>query len=150
MHRSNSPQLFEEEQWLLMVFLLSDTQAWINEQQRHLLQLVPLPGKKKLLRNTYYVTAASLAHIAERHYVKTNRHPGTGKFTIPVPEILACLRDLADAPTLPIPGSPHLQRSGDAGRTIGYDKLGNQTRYVTVLTDTGGRVVTAFPGKIHT
>jgi hypothetical protein len=102
---------FNEEAWLKLIFLLSDTQDWLNEMVSGAVMQVPMNNKKRLFRKTYYITISSLAHILERHYYKIPRHPDSGKFTIPIPEILSHLRDIS-----------------------------------SVLTDSGGRITTAFPG----
>jgi hypothetical protein len=89
----NTPP-FNEEAWIKLIFLLSDTQDWLNQLASGALMQVPMKNRKRLLRKTYYLPLASLSHILERHHYKIPRHPGTGKFTIPVPEILSYLRDI--------------------------------------------------------
>jgi hypothetical protein len=32
---------------------------------------------------------------------------------------------------------------------IGYDKAGQPINIITILTDAGGKIITAFPGKIN-
>ena len=140
--------LFDEEQWLKFVFFLGDTSKWIDEQQRLLFQLAPVEGTKKLHRKTFYLTAAAFAHIIERHYYKIQRHPCTAKFTIPVVDILACLRDSSSLATESLKGTINLQRILDTNRIIGYDRSGHNTSVITVITDPGGRIITAFPGHI--
>lgn len=140
--------LFDEEQWLKLIFLLGDTSKWIDEQQRLLLQFAPVEGSKKLHRKTFYLTAAAFAHIIERHYHKIQRHPCTAKFIIPVIDILACLRDSSSLPIEIVKGSINLQRILDTNRIIGYDRSGQNTSVVTVITDPGGRIITAFPGRV--
>lgn len=139
---------FDEEQWLKLVFFLADTSKWIDEQQRLLFQLVPVDGSKKLHRKTFYLSAAAFAHIIERHYYKIQRHPCTAKFTIPIMDILACLRDSSFQSTEVVKGTINLQRVLDTDRIIGYDRSGQNTSVVTVITDPGGRIITAFPGRV--
>jgi len=140
--------LFDEEQWLKLIFFLGDTAKWIDEQQRLLFQLVPVNGSEKLHRKTFYLSAAAFAHIIERHYYKIQRHPCTAKFTIPVIDILTCLRDSSSLPSEIVTGTINLQRILDANQIIGYDRLGQNTSVVTVITDPGGNIITAFPGLI--
>ncbi|TXJ27623.1 MAG: hypothetical protein E6Q24_07245 [Chitinophagaceae bacterium] len=45
--------LFDEEQWLKLIFLLGDTSKWIDEQERLLLQLAPVDSSKKLHRKHF-------------------------------------------------------------------------------------------------
>jgi len=108
----------------------------------------PIKNKKRLLRKTYYLTVSSLAHILERHFYKIPRHPETSKFTIPVPEILSYLRDISAEPGIPIAGSLDLRRVVNVGKVIGFGRDQLPTTYISVLTDSGGRITTAFPG-IH-
>jgi hypothetical protein len=142
----NSP-LFDEEEWLRLLFLLNDTQCWLNELVKNAVFQVPIEGRRKLFRKTYYLTVTSLAHIMERHYYKVMRHPNTGKFTIPVPLLLSYIRDAASEPTSPVPGSLNFQRVIEASQTIGFDREQKPTKVITVLTEIGGRVITAFPGR---
>ena len=75
---------FNESAWIKLVFLLADTQAWLDELSSGALQQPPLENKHKLHRKTYHLGIAAMAHILEWHYYKIPRHPGTGKFHIPV------------------------------------------------------------------
>jgi hypothetical protein len=142
---SNQPP-FNEEAWLKLIFLLSDTQNWLNEIVSEAFMQLPMNNKKRLFRKTYYITISSLAHILERHYYKIPRHPDSGKFTIPISEILSHLRDISSEPGTPIPGSLDLQRMVNVHNVIGFDRNQLPTTYITVLTDSGGRIMTAFPG----
>jgi hypothetical protein len=139
---------FDESAWIKLIFLLSDTQDWLNELANGALMQVPMKNRKRLLRKTYYVSVSALAHILQRHYFKIPRHPETSKFTIPVPEILSYLRDLSAETGVPVAGSLNFRRTVDVHRTIGFDKDQLPTSHITVLTDSGGRIITAFPG-IH-
>ena len=139
---------FNEEQWLKMLFLISDTQTWLNELVRGIIFQLPIEDKKKLFRKAFYLTAPVLAHILERHYYKIQRYPGIGKFTIPVIDILSYLRDAFREPTTPVLGTLNIQRVIDKGIVIGFDKNGHSTNILTVITDSSGRIITAFPGYI--
>ena len=144
---STDPQPgFNESQWLKLLFLLADTQTWIDEMAREAFAQLPVPDKKKCLRKTYYLTAPAMAHIIERHYYKINRHPQAGKFHIPVTEIVQLIRDASILPVSPVPGSLNFQRTLQTENTIGYDKDGRLTSAITILTDPAGRIITAFPG----
>jgi len=143
----NSPP-FNEEAWIKLIFLLSDTQDWLNELANGAVMQVPMKNRKRLLRKTYYLTVSSLAHILERHFYKIPRHPETGKFTISVPEILSYLRDISAEPGTSIAGSLNFRRTVNVGKIVGFDQDQLPTAFITVLTDSGGRILTAFPG-IH-
>lgn len=142
----NSTETFNEAEWLRLLFLLNDTDTWLQEMERRLLYQLPLDCKSKLLRKTYYLSVSSLAHILEKHYYKISRHPGCGKFTISIPEIVQFIREAFHAQTSPACSSPNFQRSMDTGTVIGYTREGIDTTFITVITDPGGEVLTAFPG----
>ncbi len=139
---------FNEEQWLNILFLISDTQTWLDEVQTNLLYELPVKNRKKLLCKAHYLTAAALAHILERHYYRIQRYPNAGKFTIPVATIVACIRDTIEQPVAQVPNSVNLQRVLDTKQVIGFDQYGKPASVITVLCDTGGKIITAFPGII--
>jgi hypothetical protein len=128
-----------EDQWLNILFLISDTQTWLDELQARLIYQLPVKNKKKLLQRSHYLNASALAHILERH---------AGKFIIPVADIVRCIRDAVDRPAVPVPNSNNLQRIADTGQHIGFDQYGRATNIITVLSDAGGKIVTAFPGVL--
>jgi hypothetical protein len=140
---------FKEAEWLKMLFLISDTQAWLDELQREIVYSVPGDNKKKLFQKTYKISAMTLAHILERHYFKIPRHPLTSKFTIPVAEILHYLREAADLPSDPIPGNLNYYRTVTVKETVGFDRSGESTSIITVIIDGAGRIKTAFPGMLY-
>ena len=137
---------FNEDEWIRLVFLLSDTQNWMNELAQNAILQVPITDRKKMLRRNYCISVTALAHIIERHYYKIQRHPGASKFTLPLLEILPCLRDAGSVEAKPMPGTLNYSSVYDAGKVIGFDLDRVPTHLVTVITDSGGRVVTAFPG----
>ena len=143
---TTSQYTFNEEQWLKILFIISDTQIWLNELIKEVFFQLPLEDKRKLFRKTYYLTAPVLAHIIERHYYKIQRYPNAGKFTVPVVEIISYLRDSFHCPTVALEGSLCVKRIIDAGKIIGFDQNGQQTSTVTIISDSGGRIITAFPG----
>jgi hypothetical protein len=142
----NTPP-FDENEWLKLIFLLNDTQNWLNELVSGAVIQIPLKDKKRLFRKIYYLTVPALTHIAERHYYKIMRHPEASKFTIPIVEILSHLRDASAEPTTPVSGSLHFQRVFDVGRVVGFDRNRQPTSLITVVTDGCGRIITAFPGN---
>jgi hypothetical protein len=137
---------FDEEEWIRLLFLVSDLQQWLEDIEKRLFLTVPVGGKKKLFRKDFYLTAKSFAHIIERHYYKISRHPEAGKFTIPVPDLLALLKQTRHLPTTPIPGRDGIYREVDVGKIIGYDRAGRNTSFVTLISHPQGRIETAFPG----
>lgn len=138
--------MFNETQWLKLLFLLADTQSWLDDMCKEAFRLLPVADKKKFLRKSYYLTVPALAHILERHYYKINRYPYAGKFTIPVIEILHHIREAFSLPAIPVPGYRNFQRIIQATDPIGFDKNGRSTHIITILTDAGGKIITAFPG----
>lgn len=137
---------FNESEWLKLLFLLADTQTWLDDMSKELFHQLPVNDKKKFLRKTYYLTASALSHIMERHYYKINRYPHAGKFHIPVTQILHYIREAHSLPVTRLPGCNNFQRILQTEQTIGYDKNGNATNIITILTDPGGKIITAYPG----
>lgn len=138
---------FNEDEWINLIFQLRDTQVWLNRAVRGSILRVPMKERKKLLRNNYYISVTALAHIIERHYHKVPLFPHTSKFTIPIAALLTYLRDASLEQALPIPDSPNVQRVIDAGKIIGYEPNLMPATHITVITDRGGRIITAFPGN---
>lgn len=137
---------FNEQSWIKLIFLLADTQQWIDELASNAFEQLPVDNKKKLFRNTYRLTPKAMAHILERHYYKIPRHPGTGKFNISLPTILDLIRDAGAIDPVPVPGTLNMQRILHNGSVIGTDNLGAATVTLTVITGPGGSIITAFPG----
>lgn len=140
---------FDEDQWIKQLFLLSDMAGYLGEAEQCLFYRLPLKNKKQLLRKSYRLSVVAAAHILEKHFVKIPRYPMAGKFTLPVAEIFSLLRDAFTQTPRPIPGSAYLQRITDTGRHIGFDRSGQNTSIFTVISDGGGRIITAFPGRVE-
>ena len=143
-NRTNNQHTFNEERWLKLLFLLSDTQEWVNDLNKGLFNQLRI-SKKRFISKDYYLTVTTLAHIVERHYYKINRYPHAGKFTIPVMDILNYIREAYSIPPLPINGN-NMQRTIEAPTPIGHDNNGRATNIITILTDAGGKIITAYPG----
>lgn len=137
---------FNEAEWLKLLFLLADTHSWLEDMGKNCLLQLPLAGKKQLLCKRYYLSVKAMAHIAERHYYKINRYPHTGKFHIPLIDVLEWIRLAADLPVAAVPNSLYVQRVIDTGNFIGYDKQGLPAHCITIITDAAGTIITAFPG----
>jgi hypothetical protein len=60
-------------------------------------------------------------------------------------DILSYIRDAHDITPVTINGN-YKQRVVEAPEPVGHDKYGRQTNVITILTDAGGRIITAFPG----
>ena len=138
--------MFNESEWIKLIFLLADTQTWIDDLAKEALRQIPVPDKKKFLQKSYYLSITSLAHILERHYYKINRHPHTGKFHISPTEILHHIREAYNIPPLPFTGTLNFYRVKQTNEPVGFDKDGQPTNLITILTDAGGKIITAFPG----
>ncbi|MFC0772559.1 hypothetical protein [Terrimonas alba] len=140
---------FNEPEWLKLLFLLADTQQWLDDMSKEMFIHLPLGDKKKFLRKNYYLSISALAHIIERHYYKIPRYPNTGKFHIPLTEILHHIREAHALHANPVNGSLNFQRIINTGQPIGFDKAGQPTTIITILTDGGGKIITAFPGTVN-
>lgn len=139
---------FIESEWLRLLFHLADTHTWLEEMTEGLLDLLPVTQKKKYRRKTWHLSAAALAHIAERHYYKVPRHPGTGKFHISIPEIVEYIRDASAIEPRPVPGTLLQKRIIQTGKPIGFSKDGQPATIITILSDAAGNIITAYPDNI--
>lgn len=143
-------QTYNETEWLRLLFLLNDTQQWLEEMQKTLLRSLPCKTPEKLFKKNCYLSVAAFAHILERHYHKIPRHPGTGKFTISIPDILQLIKQAAEQLPLPQNGTTNLLYQYNSGIELGYDKSGLPSTYITLIVDEKGNIKTAFPGLLHT
>lgn len=103
--------MFNESEWIRLIFLLADTQQWLGQLCRNAICQLPLENKKAFFRRSCYCSVTALADILERHYYKIPRHPEAGKFHIPVTVILHLIREASRLPASPVPGSCHFQRT---------------------------------------
>jgi hypothetical protein len=140
--------MYQESQWIRILFLLSDTSAWLAAQQKDLFKQLQLPGAKQLFRNNYYLSAPAFAHIVERHYHQMVRHPLAAKFTIPIPDILHWIKEAATQNVQLLPTTGNYYRSLNTQTNIGYDCNGAPATVITVITTPAGLIQTAFPGII--
>ncbi|XVJ67826.1 MAG: hypothetical protein HEQ40_17205 [Lacibacter sp.] len=140
--------MFNETEWIRLLFLLSDTEQWIKQLSLNHFHLLPAKNKKQCRRQNYYLSVTALAHIIEHHYHKISRHPHKGKFTIPIPDILTLIAEASGTPAQPIPGFQTLQRVYQASQLIGYNREGLPVNTLTVITDPSGNIRTAFPGLL--
>lgn len=139
---------FDEGQWLKMLFLISDIQEWLNDAEHRHFKNIPFKEIKQLRKQTYRLSATAFAHILERHYHRIQRHPAAGKFTIPMVEILNLLREAYQQPAEQIAGTLNLQRIIAADHCIGIDRNHSPTKKITIITNAGGNIITAFPGTL--
>lgn len=52
-------------------------------------------------------------------------------------------------PVEPVAGKATFKRTLQTNHQLGFDSDGLSTTYITVLTDPGGVIITAFPGMYH-
>ena len=64
----------------------------------------------------------------------------------PVDMHIRIFREAHSLPVTPVSGCLNFQRVIKAEQPIGFDKNGLPTDYITILTDGGGKIITAFPG----
>lgn len=141
---------FNESQWLKMLFLLADTQAWIDDMCKQAMAILPATGKKQLQRQGYYLTITALAHIAEKHYHAVARHPHASKFHIPITEIVQYIKEAGNLEPQPISGQNNYYRTLQADKIIGQNTDGIPTNTITIITNSSGNIITAFPGQLTT
>lgn len=137
--------MYNEPEFIKLIFLLADTQSWLNDLCKEAFLQLPLGDKKKLATKTYYLTPAAMAHILEKHYHKINRFPQASKFTIPLADIIALIRDASTVTPQQIPGSTNWQRTITTNDYVGFNNTAQLAKSFTVITDAGGRIITAFP-----
>ena len=140
--------MFNEPHYLKLIFLLADTQDWLKSLTNEVQHMLPAFNKRKLQKSNYNLNITAWAHILERHYYKIPRHPGKGKFHIPLEEILYYIKEAQQATTQTISGCSSIQRIVKAKNSIGFNKNGEPTAYVTIITDSVGNISTAFPGLL--
>lgn len=141
--------MYSEPELIRLLFTLADTQQWLSELTTATLSQLPNLGKKKLQKQDYYLSISALTHILERHYHKIPRHPGAGKFCIPLTDILYHIRLAESSTPQPMPGRTGNYRIFESDNIIGHDQHGQHSKHITVITDAKGNILTAFPGKFE-
>jgi hypothetical protein len=139
--------MFNENEWLKLLFLLADTQTWLDDMAKEMFRQLPI-SKKRFILKEYYLSLTVLAHILGRHYYKINRYPHTGKFHIPVIEILNYIREAYMLPATLTTDGQNFQRILQTIQPIGFDKYGQSSNTIIILTDAGGKIITAYPGEL--
>ena len=82
---------------------------------------LPSADKSKLYRKAYYLPLTSLEHVLEKHYYKIVRHPGCGKFTIDIANIVYWIKEAFHTEPQGNSGSLNFRRCMDTGTVIGYN-----------------------------
>lgn len=135
---------YSEQEFIKLLFLLADTQQWLTTMSHDL--LAQLPNSSRLKQKSYYLSIAAFAHIIERHYYRIERHPGTGKFSVPLHDIIQHIKEAKEETTQPVHGTLNYYRTKDTGTIIGHERNGTPTSLITVITCPAGNIITAFPG----
>lgn len=135
----------QEEDLTRMILLVADIQNWLQDISTEIVNQLHPPAKRLLHTKQYRISISSLAHILERHYHKSLRHPDTGKFLIPVWEILDRLKEAAAVEPEPMPGSINFKRALECDSPIGIDRHGHTSWTIQVITDHSGLVLSAYP-----
>lgn len=137
--------MVNENELLRLLMLLSDTQTWLNEMSAQAVQALHPPAMKLLHGKSYRLPITAFAHIIERHYYKTLRHPGTGKFTLPPAAILDLVKEMASVEPEPMKSNTNSRRSMQFPYQLGICKNGDPAFCITVITDPTGEIITAYP-----
>jgi hypothetical protein len=137
--------MIPENELIRLLLLLADTQHWLDELSRQTVLQLQTPASKNWFAKKTRLPVTVLAHIVERHYYKTLRHPGTGKFTISLPAILDLMKEAAAQDAMPMPGSVNYCRSLVLPYQIGINKIGEPAYTIVLISDGQGNIVTAFP-----
>lgn len=64
-------------------------------------------------------------------------------------EIVSFIRDASEEPPEPVSGTNNFCRVIYAGKIIGISPCNQMTDAITIITDMGGQIITAFPGIIQ-
>ena len=128
-----------------MIFLLYDMEVWLKEQSAALLISISPRAGKLIKGSSYRLGLKGIAHILERHYHKTLRHPGTGKFTIPLTELLDLLKETSQSTPHSVNGTLQHRWVLVCDKVVGITNLGENSNTIVVITDRDGFIVTAFP-----
>jgi hypothetical protein len=135
----------DEQEYVRMILLLADIEGWIKQIQHTIFTGISAPAGKLSRAQGYRLGLAAMAHILERHYHGTLRHPGTGKFLVSLPELLDLIKEAGTATAEPIPGKHQLKRVLACDRFIGINKSGHSCSKLVVITEENGEIRTAFP-----
>ena len=141
--------MYNEHGFIKLIFLLADTQEWLNALTKDAFMQLPVKDKSKLARKTFHLSVKATAHILEKHYYKINRYPQSGKFTIPLTGIIEKVKEAGEQIAEPISGSLNFKRVVTATEVIGFSRNGQSVKEYTVITDAAGNVITAFPGLLR-
>ncbi len=136
---------FNEPEWLQMLISLARSHRWQSEAEMQLLLKLPIRGIHLLMEKGYRLRVTAIGHIVTEYY-KTNTEPATAKFQIPIVQLIRIIKNAASITPVPIKKTGNLQRVVMATTKIGVDKLGEPTRQITIITSTGGEIITAYPG----
>ena len=137
---------FDEDKWLKIILLLNDTYNSLEEINRETIYQLPIHEKRKFRKKGYYLTVQALAHIFEKHYHKGKKYPMAAKFTVDVINILHLIRDAWNNHETPLHNTSNFKRIIEADIIIGKEIGGMETKIFTIITDGGGKILTAFPG----
>ncbi len=136
---------FKEPYWLQLLFILSHGHRWQSEAEMQLLLLLPIRGIHRLMEKGYRLRITALEHIVKRHYNGVSTDNDTGKFDIPLLQLLRIIKNAANLPCSPVKSTGNLQRLVICTTKIGVDKSGNPTRRMVIITSPDGDILTAFP-----
>ncbi|WP_276484773.1 hypothetical protein [Paraflavitalea pollutisoli] len=149
MNNSISPPLasghFNERMYIDAVMSFAKIRNGLNDISRNLIYQLPSAAGPWTFPSGYHLTAYALEHILKRHYAPFDRSVATSKFTIPLLEITALLRQAYQEPAQPIVKVASYERTLDTGRIIGRDQQGQESSIIRVVIDRTGWIKTAYP-----
>ncbi len=154
---------FDDASWLRMIYLISETQAWLNQLETYSFHRLPFTGRHRLTQQGFRLSATVLARVADR-CTHAKQPPKPGWFSVPVMELLPLLIRLNSArPERLDPrgkgnersradddprtdGNALFTRTLDTAGIIGMDRRGLATSMLTVIQDSSGRILAVLPG----
>lgn len=116
-------------------------------QGRLIVPTAAAASSRKLLNPGIKITDDGLQHVLERHsFHGVPKYAGKSKFN-PGEDIRALMEAGSQQPMVN-QASGRRARTFRAGREIGLDRTtGKQTDVMTIITESDGTLVTAFPGE---
>lgn len=137
---------FDENNFIRLLFRARRLQDLQQRYTRKLLQLLPVPEEFATFPSSFYLTATNFAKILERYYPGSVKQKNTTKFTIPLLELYHYLRISFEQEAQPVAGIIRFIRTYEADKIIGVNSSGEPTNIMTVISDSEGRILSAYPG----
>jgi len=106
-----------------------------------------LEGSRLARTSAINITENGLSHTLERHTINEIAKWNNKSKFYDASEVKGLIRNATEYPSIQQPNG-NLARIVNSDKIIGFDKItGQPTSQYTVITNSNGNLVTAFPGK---